>query len=215
MVDNAKANGSAYEAYLLKKPDGSLADKISYAQAFKPFGWVIASGVLLDDIQAIFMRTAVTTAAIAGGVMVLMFILGALIVRGIVGPLSRLNGNMLDLARGRFDILLKGQSRRDEIGDMVRSVEVFRQNGMKVAEMTEAEAVRVLADQKARAEMMAELQRAFGDVVDAAVAGDFSRRVDTHFPDAELNGIAQSINNLVETVDRGIGSTGRVLDALA
>ena len=35
--------------------------------------------------------------------------------------------------------------------------------------------------------MMSELQAAFGNVVDAAVAGDFSRRVSAKFSDAELN----------------------------
>src|SRR5690606_29214444 len=34
-------------------------------------------------------------------------------------------------------------------------------------------------------------------------------------PDAELNAIAASINNLVATVERGIGETGSVLAALA
>jgi methyl-accepting chemotaxis protein len=63
--------------------------------------------------------------------------------------------------------------------------------------------------------MMAELQKAFGQVVDAAVAGDFTRRVDTEFPDAELNAIAGSINNLVATVDRGLSETGEVIAALA
>jgi methyl-accepting chemotaxis protein len=105
--------------------------------------------------------------------------------------------------------------RRDEIGALAKAVEVFRENGLKVAQMTEAEAARIISDQERRAEMMAELRRAFGDVVDAAVAGDFSRRVDTEFPDAELNTIAQSINNLVATVDRGLGETGDVLSALA
>ena len=58
---------------------------------------------------------------------------------------------------------------------------------------------------------MQDLQRAFGAVVDAAVDGDFSRRVEASFPDAELNGLARSVNNLVETVDRGLGETGEVL----
>src|SRR5690606_35159212 len=35
------------------------------------------------------------------------------------------------------------------------------------------------------------------------------------FPDAELNALAGSVNNLVETVDRGLGETGEVLAALA
>ena len=81
--------------------------------------------------------------------------------------------------------------------------------------ISEAEAARIIRDQEARTAMMAELQKAFGQVVDAAVSGDFSRRVDTEFPDAELNAIAGSINNLVATVDRGLGETGEVLAALA
>jgi methyl-accepting chemotaxis protein len=63
--------------------------------------------------------------------------------------------------------------------------------------------------------MMADLQRSFGVVVDAAIAGDFSHRVDTNFPDEELNNLAGRVNQLVETVDRGIGETGKVLAALA
>jgi methyl-accepting chemotaxis protein len=81
--------------------------------------------------------------------------------------------------------------------------------------MTEAEAARILRAQAERAQMMAELQAAFGNVVDAAVNGDFSKRVEVEFPDAELNALAASINNLVETVDRGVSETGVVLAALA
>src|SRR5690606_15240930 len=66
-----------------------------------------------------------------------------------------------------------------------------------------------------RTTMMQALQEAFGAVVDAAQRGDFSRRVEAEFPDRELNAIAASINNLVETVERGLGETGRVLSALA
>jgi methyl-accepting chemotaxis protein len=215
MIDNAKANGSTYESYLWESPKGGNFDKVTYAQAFKPFSWVISSGVLLTDVQAIFLKAAATSAAITIGIMALMILVGALILRGITKPLGRLNGNMIELADGKYDIELKGKERRDEIGDMARAVEVFRENGLKVSRMTEAEAATVLRNQAERASMMAELRAAFGDVVDAAVAGDFSRRVETEFPDPELNGLAQSVNNLVDTVDRGIGATAEVLGALA
>src|SRR5699024_4530705 len=91
----------------------------------------------------------------------------------------------------------------------------FRQNGLKVAQMTEAEAARIVADEEARRKMMAELQDSFGEVVDAAVAGDFGKRVQASFADAQLNGLAGSVNALVETVDRGLAETGTVLSALA
>jgi methyl-accepting chemotaxis protein len=98
---------------------------------------------------------------------------------------------------------------------MARAVQIFRENGLQVARLTAAEAARIIRDQSARTEMMQTLQLAFGEVVDAAIAGDFSKRVAARFPDAELNGLAGSVNALVETVDRGLGETGTVLAALA
>ena len=66
-----------------------------------------------------------------------------------------------------------------------------------------------------RSRTMGQLRAEFGAVVSAAIAGDFSRRVTVEFADAELNGIASGINDLVTTVDRGLNETGTVLGALA
>ena len=52
-------------------------------------------------------------------------------------------------------------------------------------------------------------------MVEAAIAGDFSKRIDTSFADKELNGLASSVNRLVGTVDHGLTETGTVLSALA
>jgi methyl-accepting chemotaxis protein len=215
MVTNARANGSTFVQYLFKTPDGGDFDKISYAQAFEPWGWTIASGVLTTQVDAIFAKAAMISGAIAFGVTLLLLLVGVLIARSISKPIAKLNNDMDRIAANDFDVVPQGMARRDEIGDMARSVEVFRENGLKVSQMTEAEAARIIADQAARQQMMSELQGAFGQVVDAAIAGDFTRRVETEFPDAELNGLAQSVNSLVATVDRGLDETGRVLTALA
>src|SRR5690606_33285446 len=63
--------------------------------------------------------------------------------------------------------------------------------------------------------MMSELQSAFGVVVDAAVAGDFSRQVTVEFPDPELNSLASGVNNLVSTFSRGVAEIAHVLAAMA
>ena len=214
-IDTTKAQGSGYFTYAWKSPGGQALDKTAYAEFFAPWGWVIATGVLLTTVDATFYEAAITGASITLGITVALLGLGFLIVRGISRPLARLSGNMAELVQGKYDIEIEGTARRDEIGKMSRAVEVFRDNGLKVAQMTEAEAARVIHDQSARDEMMAQLQTAFGNVVDAAVAGDFSKRVDVEFRDAELNAIASSINNLVATVDRGLSETGEVLSALA
>jgi methyl-accepting chemotaxis protein len=215
MIDGARAQGSYFVSYAFKDKDGVYKDKVTYAQAFAPWGWTIATGVLLTTVQAIFWQAALTSAVITVGVMVVLLLLGALIARSISRPIGRLNANMVRLADNDFDIVLEGQDRRDEIGDMVRAVDVFRANGLRISQMTEAEAARIIADQAARQQMMSQLQLAFGQVVDAAIAGDFGRRVETEFPDPELNGLASSVNALVGTVERGLTETGLVLTALA
>ena len=215
MVANAQANGSTFVTYLFKSPDGGFFDKISYAQAFSPWGWTIASGVLTTQVDAIFGEAALISGAIAFGVTLLLLVIGIFIARSISKPIAKLNSDIVRIADNDFDVVPQGMDRRDEIGDMARSVEVFRENGLKVSQMTEAEAARIIADQQDRQQMMSELQSAFGEVVDAAIAGDFTHRVETEFPDPELNGLAQSVNSLVATVERGLDETGRVLTALA
>ncbi|KFC71827.1 Methyl-accepting chemotaxis protein [Devosia sp. LC5] len=72
-----------------------------------------------------------------------------------------------------------------------------------------------LETSQTRAALMQTLQSGFGDVVDAAVAGDFSHRIVADFPDEDLNRLANAINLLLGTVERGVAETGMVLTALA
>ena len=155
------------------------------------------------------------TLLVGGVLLAIAAVLGFFFARSISRPISRLTHTMETLAEGDLSVEVLGGARGDEIGAMARAVEVFRQNGLRMAEMTEAEAASIIRGQADRAAMMQQLQRSFGHVVDAAIAGDFSRRVEADFPDDELNALARSVNGLVETVDRGVGETGVVLSALA
>ncbi len=140
---------------------------------------------------------------------------GLLFSRSITRPITSLTGTMKALAEGHLDAKIDGARRKDELGDMARTVEVFRESALKVNSMTEEERAGIERRRIERATMMQDLQHAFGEVVDAAVNGDFSRRVEADFSDRELNVIAASVNDLVKTVERGLGETARVLSALA
>jgi methyl-accepting chemotaxis protein len=161
--------------------------------------------------QTILTSLAIVAAAVLAGLVVAVLVVN----KAIAGPVARLNAAMQTYATGDFSKAVPEQDRKDEIGQIAATVVVFRENGLRVAEMTEAEAARIIRDQQARAEMMAELQGAFGTVVNAAVAGDFTKRVDASFPDKELNALAQGVNELVGVVEQSIGETGQVLSALA
>lgn len=148
-------------------------------------------------------------------VTIVFALLGFVSSRLISRPIPRLAKTMDVIAEGNYDIEVPYTGFKNEVGAMARAVEVFRENGLRVSQMTEAEAARIVADEDARRAMMANLQDAFGQVVDAAIAGDFSRRVKTEFPDAELNALAGGVNMLVGAFDHGVSEIGTVLSAMA
>ena len=178
----------------------------------------IQIGLAQDDEQS--ARSLAATANLGmmalGGLSALLLAFALyVVITSVVRPLARMDRTMRQLAEGDLAAEVPYLGRKDEIGSMAGAVQIFRENGLKVRTMTEAETAGAARTRAERAEMMAALQRAFGDVVDAAIAGDFSHRVEATFPDAELNSLAQGVNRLVETVDRGMASAGGVLTALA
>jgi len=163
-----------------------------------------------DVEQSVTVTIGISIAAIVLGIF-FAFIIG----RIISVPVRRLTNTMSELASGDLEVEIKGVDSKNEIGAMAKAVEVFKQNAVRVAALTEEEEAATNQRRIEHSAMMEELQQSFGDVVDAAVAGDFSKRVDANFPDAELNQLAGSVNNLVETVDNGLAETGEVLEALS
>ncbi|MGB3335895.1 MAG: methyl-accepting chemotaxis protein [Devosia sp.] len=208
----------AGEAYIGQLP----INGINYFAALQPIEKM--SGEVMG---AIFVGTPmVNVEAAANGVLGLILMVGGMVTvaLGLVGlvlsrlitkPIPKLAGSMEAIAEGNYDTEVPYTNQGNEVGAMARAVEVFRQNGLRVSQMTEAEAARIIADQDNRQKMMSELQSAFGEVVDAAVAGDFTRQVSVEFPDPELNGLAAGVNNLVSTFNRGVTEIGHVLGAMA
>jgi methyl-accepting chemotaxis protein len=216
MVGISKAHGSGSLSYVWPKAGSETpVDKLSYIDTFQPWGWIVGTGVYIDDLNAENFNSAMTQLGTAGIIAAFLLLTAFLISRTITRPINRLTGTMGEIAAGNYAADVEGAARGDEIGAMARAVEVFRENGLKVAQMTEAEAARIIADQKARAQMMAELQDAFGHVVDAAIKGDFTKRIDAEFADPEINALARGVNDLIGMMDGSIADTGRVLAALA
>jgi methyl-accepting chemotaxis protein len=140
--------------------------------------------------------------------------LAVTISRAISKPLAGMTGAMGRLAEGDLEVEVPAKERGDEIGEMATAVEVFKQNAIRVREMNELEEARS-GQARERARAMTRLVEGLGTVVDSAVEGDFSRRMEADFRDDDLRGVAAGVNDLVATVDRGIGETGEVLSALA
>ena len=215
LIKAAQAGGGFTTYYFPRLGKETADPKLAYAAMFAPWNWMVGTGVYIDDLEAIFQGELLKALAWLGGALVVLIGAAVPIALSLTRPIAGITKNMKQLAEGDLETEIIGAGRKDEIGEMARAVEVFKENGQKVKQMTHAEVEAEQRRQEERARMMQELQSEFGAVVDAAIAGDFSQRVDTEFPDAELNALASSVNSLVETVDRGIGETGEVLAAVA
>ena len=134
--------------------------------------------------------------------------------RQVVLPLRRMTATMQQLAEGDFSQPVPYLGKADEIGQMAATVEVFKENGIRVAQMTELERDG-LQRSAARAATMERFQQAFDDVVTATVEGDLGKRMASGFAEPDLELLASKFNRLMETVAGGLKDAGDVLSALA
>ncbi len=207
--------GKAYfgEATIVGRPFYTAYQPI-FDQTDKPVG-IVFVGIDKGEIEAVVYDAVKILLVVGLATLGVLGALGYLLSRLMMASVPKLARTMKAVAEGDYHAEVPFIERGNEVGEMARAVEVFRENGLKVSQMTDEERAASQRRREERTDMMVALQAAFGEVVDAAIAGDFSKRVHAQFADPELNALAASVNNLVETVDRGLGETGEVLAALA
>jgi methyl-accepting chemotaxis protein len=155
---------------------------------------------------------------------VLTFVFGGLLAfflaRSVSNPITALTKSMRELAAGNFAVALPGLKRKDEVGNIARAVDEFK---VKAAEKAQREAAeKVEQDQRAEAERQAalakmtdEFQAVVGGIVEAAAAGDFSRRVALEGKSGLVLNVGTLINGLCDNVANALRDLVQMLTALA
>ncbi|WP_018926073.1 methyl-accepting chemotaxis protein [Pseudomonas umsongensis] len=127
MAAIAKAKGAGMVNYRWPKPGASApVEKTSYVKLFEPWGWVIGSGVYIDDMQAEF-NAQVWKASFVGLVIALiMALLVIMIARSIVRPLQETVNAMANIASGESDLTRSLDTRgQDEVTQLARHFNAF------------------------------------------------------------------------------------------
>ena len=127
MVALAKNKGAGMVNYRWPKPGAEApVQKTSYVQLFEPWGWVIGSGVYIDDMQAEF-QSQVWKASWAGLVIALiMAALVVLIARSIARPLQDAVHAMANIASGESDLTRSLDTHgRDEVTELAQHFNTF------------------------------------------------------------------------------------------
>jgi len=139
-AETARKDGAGFFGYLWPKPGASEpVEKVSYVKGFVPWGWVIGSGIYIDDVRAELWRYATWLGIRLLPIALLVVAAAVLIGRGIARPVGAMTATMQTLASGRHAIEIPGRGRRDEIGAMAETVEVFKQNAIDKERLEEAQ----------------------------------------------------------------------------
>jgi methyl-accepting chemotaxis protein len=173
-------------------------------------GVVKGSDDLTDKTNStIFTSLVVVGIAFAIGIILALFVAS----RGITTPIARLRERMVSLAGGETASEIDGTARRDEVGQMAKAVQVFRENAVERIRLEqETEANRSLSE-KDRIEREQQKATEAADVkfaVDNLAAGlsklsegDVSYRIGQPFT-ATLDGVRNDFNTSAEKLQAAL-----------
>ena len=123
----AKNDGAGFYNYRWPMPGArDPVEKISYVQQFKPWGWVLGTGVYVDDIQAEF-RSATIKSTITRTIIILI-VAGLMIsiMRSITRPLREVADALKNIASGEGDLTqILNYKGNDEVGELSTSFNTF------------------------------------------------------------------------------------------
>ena len=129
-IANTKGKGEyLYNWPKPNQPEDKNFPKMSYVRGFNEWGWVIGSGIYVDDVQ----RQIISSLTVVIGyyiVAVLLIILIAYftIIRSIINPIQKIAALGLKLADNNLTVDIPEDNNKTEIGDLNRAFKKFASN---------------------------------------------------------------------------------------
>jgi methyl-accepting chemotaxis protein len=141
----------------------------------------------------------------------------------IARPLARLSERMNALARGDLTVVIDGQDRLDEVGDMAKAVQIFKGNAVERVRLesdttslrasSEAERNRSEAEKTRSGQEQEEAMRRFGDGLKNLATGDLTVRLGEGLSEKYApmrNDFNQAVEKLKETIQAVVSSTSAI-----
>ena len=146
-VDIVKSKGHGNETYLWPKPGfEEPVEKVSYVAGFKPWGWVIGTGIYVDDVKSEFWQNASSQVAIAAIGLAITILVLYLIANSIISPLTDANKAMHNISQGDGDLTQRlDTSGNDEMSQLARSFNHFVDQIQQVIQEVDHSTQRVAA----------------------------------------------------------------------
>ena len=189
--DNVAAKGDHTMFYEFSKPGQAVPlRKVAYAAAIPGWNMYVGTGAYLEDLDAKLKPIVWLLGLAILGIGVISGSIAWMIGRSISRPLGQLGTRMRALADGALEGDIPGIERGDEIGAMAATVQIFKDNAVRIRGLEKAEA-------ETQAHAAAERRAAM-----ESLAGDFERSV---------NGIVRSVSSAAA----GMQTTAQSMTATA
>jgi methyl-accepting chemotaxis protein len=157
--DGVAAKGEYTMVYEYMRPgEEKPIRKIAYSAAIPGWNMYVGNGAYLDDLDAKMAPIAWLLGLAILGIGVIAGCIAWMIGRSISKPLGALGDRMQALADGKLDGEIPGLGRGDEVGAMAVTVQIFKDNAVRIRGLEQAEAqtqARAAADRRAAMENIA------------------------------------------------------------
>jgi methyl-accepting chemotaxis protein len=112
MVSAVRTPGGSFVYYMWPKPGNDQpVQKLSFVKAFEPWGWIVGTGIYIDDVDAAWRANATVAACLGFSCLIALVLVSRRISRSIFQRLHDMIGQIKDVAQGEGDL-----TRRLEVG---------------------------------------------------------------------------------------------------
>ncbi len=189
-VDTVRKQKAGFVDYMWPKPDvKEPVQKISYVAGFAPWGWVIGSGIYVDDVNALFWRKVAQTGVVFAIIATLLLLMSWLITRSIKKPLDHLIDATNKLAMGDTSVTVE-TGRKDEIGILANAFKTMAANINSL--VTEADML-----------------------VQATVEGKLATRADASKHSGDFRRIISGVNDTLDAIIGPLNVAAEYVDRIA
>jgi methyl-accepting chemotaxis protein len=129
MIDIAQkggAGGSIRYTFLRSSTDPTPLDKVAFVRGYQPWHLMIATAQYISAIDTSFWSMVRTASIVIVVLMLISIAIAWMITRSVVKPLTGLKERMASLSTGELATPVANTDRSDEVGQMARTVAVFR-----------------------------------------------------------------------------------------
>lgn len=223
-IVKAAESGGGYNQFYFTKSDGkTVAPKLAYSEEFEPWGWAVATGNYIDDmqkeidttgkdIQKTFRSMIINLVVLSVVILIAAIVLAILVGNRIALPIVAMERDLGQIANGdlRFKVNTKYIKRKDEIGKMAASMETVRASLSTLVGGISSLAQKLQADSQSFSDHFENVAQNIGSVNRAV--GEIAEGATSQASDTEL--VSNKVKDLEYVIDMEKDAVSRLETAI-